>query len=149
MRALKFRSISSLKPFPKESLHKLTIRSAIRKIIPLMGIGKYIGNFFGVSCFTSTIGELKNRAAIAIPGIGIFIHPKDAKNISLLRHEFGHIFRQRNGASYSSIDLLPRKASIVSADQTEILHLIISTPGRNGLPTGYHIIFLNVLTIGI
>jgi len=95
VRALKFRSISSLKPLPEQSLHRVTIRSAIRKIIPLMGIGKYVGNFFGVSCFTSTIGELKNRAAIAIPGIGIFIHPKDAKNISLLRHEFGHILQAK------------------------------------------------------
>ena len=57
--------------------------------------------------------------------------------------------RQRNGESYSSIDLLLPKASIVSADQTEILLLIISIPGRNGLPIGYHIIFLNVLMIGI
>jgi hypothetical protein len=95
VRALKFRNISSLKPFQKESLPKLTIRSAIRRIIPWIGLGKYIGNFFGVSCFTSTIGELKNRAAIAIPGIGIFIHPKDAKNISLLRHEFGHILQAK------------------------------------------------------
>ena len=95
MRALKLRNVSSLKPFPKASVPKLTIRAAIRGIISLVGIGKYMGNFFGVSYFTSTIGELKNRAAIAIPGVGIFVHPKDAKNIPLLRHEFGHILQAK------------------------------------------------------
>ena len=67
----------------------------MRKMITLTGIGTYVGNFFGVSCFISTVGELKNRAAIAIPGIGIFIHPKDVHNISLLRHEFGHMLQAR------------------------------------------------------
>ena len=54
-----------------------------------------MGNFSGVSCFTSTIGELKNRAALALPGIGIFIHPKDVRNIPLLRHEYGHILQAK------------------------------------------------------
>lgn len=95
MRGLKFRSISSVKPLPKESLQKLKLKSVIKATVPLLGLGKYVGSFFGVSCFTSTLGELKNRAAIAIPGIGIFIHPKDEHNIDLLRHEFGHILQAK------------------------------------------------------
>lgn len=95
MTGLKFRSISSLRPIPKESLPKLKFKSVVRKTVPLLGLGKYVGNFFGVSCFTSTLGELKNRAAIALPGIGIFISPKDVKNLHLLRHEFGHILQAK------------------------------------------------------
>ena len=94
MTSVKFRSISSLKRFPKDSLSKFKSTS-IRTLIPLLGIGKYVGSFFGVSCFTCTIGELKNRAAVCLPGIGIFVHPKDAKNIALLRHEFGHILQAK------------------------------------------------------
>jgi hypothetical protein len=95
VKGLKFRSISSLKPYPKESITKLKVKSIIQTAVPLLGIGRYIGNFFGVSCFASTLCELKNRAAIAIPGIGIFVHPKDANNIALLRHEFGHMLQAK------------------------------------------------------
>ena len=45
--------------------------------------------------YNRTIGELKHRAAFAIPGIWIFIHTKDAKIISLIRHEFGHILQSK------------------------------------------------------
>lgn len=32
---------------------------------------------------------------MALPGIGIFIHPGEVENISLLRHEYGHILQAR------------------------------------------------------
>lgn len=93
MTSVKFRSISSLKRFPKNSLSRLKFQSVVKTLVQVFGIGKYVGNYFGVSCFTCTIGELKNRAAVCLPGIGIFVHPKDIRNISLLRHEFGHILQ--------------------------------------------------------
>ena len=94
MRSLKIRNIR-ISQFPKESLTKTTLKAFIRKLVPFFGLGKYVGSFSGVSCFTSTIGELKNRAAVALPGIGIFVHPKDARNVALLRHEFGHILQAK------------------------------------------------------
>ena len=54
-----------------------------------------MGSICGVSCFVSTLGELKNRAAIALPGIGIFVNPGDVTNVNLLRHEFGHILQAK------------------------------------------------------
>lgn len=95
MKGLKFRSISSLKSAGKESLSKLTIRSFFRNIIPGIGLARYAGTFGGVSYFTSRLGELKNKAAVALPGIGIFVHPDEVQNISLLRHEYGHILQAR------------------------------------------------------
>jgi|SRR5688572_4099745 len=92
---LKFRSISSHKLSSPESSIKTKLKFLIRKLIPILGIGKYVGSICGVSCFASTLGELKNRAAIALPGIGIFVHPGDINNVSLLRHEFGHILQAR------------------------------------------------------
>jgi hypothetical protein len=64
-------------------------------IIKIIGLGSYAGTFEGTPYFTSTAGELKNRAAVALPGIGIFIHPDDVRNISLLRHEFGHMLQAK------------------------------------------------------
>jgi hypothetical protein len=64
-------------------------------IIKTIGLGSYAGTFEGTPYFTSTVGELKNRAAIALPGIGIFIHPNDVWNTSLLRHEFGHMLQAK------------------------------------------------------
>jgi hypothetical protein len=92
---LKFRSISSLKRFQRDSPPKLKIKSIIRATISFLRIGEYAGSYRGVSCFTSTIGELKNRAAVTLPGIGIFVHPKDVKNQGILRHEFGHILQAK------------------------------------------------------
>jgi hypothetical protein len=86
---------SSLKPFYKEFVPKNKPNSFLKTFVPLVGLGKYVGSFCGVSCFTSTWGELKNRAAIALPGIGIFINPADVNNISLLRHELGHILQAK------------------------------------------------------
>ena len=51
--------------------------------------------FEGVSVFASRIGHLKYGAAFALPGIGIFVNPKDVTNKDLLRHEFGHILQAR------------------------------------------------------
>lgn len=51
--------------------------------------------FEKIKVFGSTFGALKNRAAITIPGVGIFVHPKDKGNLDLLRHEFGHILQRR------------------------------------------------------
>jgi len=55
----------------------------------------YTNTFEGVSMITSTVGDLKYGAAFALPGIGIFINPRDINNIDLLRHEFGHILQAR------------------------------------------------------
>jgi hypothetical protein len=52
-------------------------------------------NFENIKVYHSTLGYLKKRAAIAIPGIGILINPKDKENTDLLRHEFGHILQSR------------------------------------------------------
>jgi hypothetical protein len=95
VKGLKFRSISPLKVSDKESIPKSTLKSIFRKVVQALGIAKYYGTFEGVSCFTSKLGELKNRAAIALPGIGIFVHPDEVRNISLLRHEYGHILQAR------------------------------------------------------
>jgi hypothetical protein len=95
VRGLKFRSISPLKISDRESIPKSTIKTLFRKIIETIRLGKYVGTFEGVSCFTSRIGELKHRAAVALPGIGIFVHPDEAGNLSLLRHEYGHILQAR------------------------------------------------------
>lgn len=114
MRGLKFRSISSLKPYHKESIPKITIRSIIHKLVPLLGIGRYAGSFAGVSCFMSTWGELKNRAAVSLPGIGIFVHPKDVRNIGLLRHEYGHILQAKKWGKFFFYRYVA-KESIISA----------------------------------
>jgi len=95
VRGLKFRSISPLKPPGRESVSRLTIKTLFRKIIQGIGLARYVGTFEGVACFASKLGELRNRAAIALPGIGIFVHPDEVKNISLLRHEYGHFLQAR------------------------------------------------------
>jgi hypothetical protein len=51
--------------------------------------------FQNIRVYCSTVGAIKRRAAIAIPGIGIFIHPADINNTDLLRHEFGHILQRK------------------------------------------------------
>lgn len=95
MRGLKFRSISPLKASGRESVSNSTIKTLFRKTIQGIGLARYVGTFEGVACFASRIGELKNRAAIALPGIGIFVHPDEVNNISLLRHEYGHFLQAR------------------------------------------------------
>lgn len=51
--------------------------------------------FEGVPVYGSEFGDLKNGAAVTLPGIGIFVNPKDLANVHLLRHEFGHILQAR------------------------------------------------------
>lgn len=51
--------------------------------------------FEHIKVYSSTFGALKKRAAITIPGVGIFVHPMDLNNTGLLRHEFGHILQLR------------------------------------------------------
>jgi hypothetical protein len=114
---LKYPTVQSFEPQAKEFIPKTKFQNVINAFIPTVGIGKYVGNFCGVSCFTSTVGELKNRAAIALPGVGIFVHPKDVNNLSLLRHEFGHILQAKKWGKlffYRSI----AKESILSADRS-------------------------------
>ena len=65
------------------------------KFIDITGLGKYAGKFEDTPLFVSNVGELKNHAALALPGVGIFIHPDDEKNISLLRHEYGHMLQAK------------------------------------------------------
>lgn len=75
-------------------------RLAFYKLLKVLGIVSFSGTFENVPCFTSTIGNLKHRAAIALPGIGIFIHPQDAKNTALIRHEFGHILQAKKWGKF-------------------------------------------------
>jgi hypothetical protein len=50
--------------------------------------------------FTSEVSNLKDGAAFTLPGIGIFVNPKDIGNLDLLRHEYGHILEyNRYGAA--------------------------------------------------
>jgi len=51
--------------------------------------------FENIKVYTSKLGALNKRAAITLPGIGIFVHPIDKDNIDLLRHEFGHILQAK------------------------------------------------------
>lgn len=51
--------------------------------------------FEGVPVYGSLFGNLKNGAAMTLPGIGIFVNPNDLNDIHLLRHEFGHILQAR------------------------------------------------------
>jgi hypothetical protein len=51
--------------------------------------------FENIKVYTSHIGALKKRAAVTIPGIGIFVNPLDKNNIDLLRHEYGHILQAK------------------------------------------------------
>jgi hypothetical protein len=60
------------------------------------GVGRPDMMFEGTPVYFSTIGDLKYGGAITLPGIGIFINPKDRNNIDVLRHEFGHILVARN-----------------------------------------------------
>lgn len=62
--------------------------------------------FEGSPVYFSTVGDLKYGGAITLPGLGIFINPKDSKNIDLLRHEFGQILvaRQKTGVLFYLTD---------------------------------------------
>jgi hypothetical protein len=51
--------------------------------------------FEKIRVFGFAWGAFKKGAAITIPGIGIFVNPKDKDNIDLLRHEFGHVLQAR------------------------------------------------------
>ncbi len=70
------------------------------RFINIVRLGKYAGQFEGIPYFTSSVGELKNHAALALPGIGIFIHPDDVQNISLLRHEYGHMLQAKKWGKF-------------------------------------------------
>jgi len=62
--------------------------------------------FEGEPVYFSTVGDLKYGGAVTLPGIGIFINPKDRNNIDVLRHEFGHVLvsRQETGLLFYLID---------------------------------------------
>ena len=74
-------------------------------------------NFFeSVPVYTSEVGELKNRAAGTLPGVGIFVNAVDVNNIDLLRHEFGHILQARIwGNKFYYSEVVP--ASLRSANK--------------------------------
>jgi hypothetical protein len=38
---------------------------------------------------------MKNGAAMCLPGIGIFVHPKSYFDEDLLRHEYGHVLQAK------------------------------------------------------
>jgi hypothetical protein len=90
---------------------------------PVMPFGPFTGStsdkntyFEGVRVYASTVGALKNRAAMTLPGVGIFVNPKDLYNVDLLRHEFGHILQaQVWGNDFFYHVIVP--ASIASADR--------------------------------
>lgn len=78
----------------------MNLSTILHQIFSLTGLANYVGKFEDVPYFTSTLGELKNHAALALPGIGIFIHPDDVKNIPLLRHEYGHLLQARKWGTF-------------------------------------------------
>ncbi len=51
--------------------------------------------FEGVRIYASEVGDLKYGAAFTLPGVGIFVNPRDVYNLDLLRHEFGHVLQAR------------------------------------------------------
>ena len=71
------------------------LRLTVYKLLSRIGVCQYAGTFHNIPYFTSTIGDLKNGAAIALPGLGIFIHPSEIQNMALLRHEYGHILQAK------------------------------------------------------
>lgn len=72
--------------------------------------------FEGVRVYASEAGALKNGAAGTLPGVGIFVNPKDLYDIDLLRHEFGHILQaQVWGNKFFYGTIVP--ASLASANR--------------------------------
>ncbi len=51
--------------------------------------------FEGVRVYGSTVGALKDGAAFTLPGVGIFVNPRDLYDVDLLSHEFGHVLQAR------------------------------------------------------
>jgi hypothetical protein len=76
-------------------LSKGNFRPNFYKLLEALQLATFAGKFEGIPYFVSTVGHLKSRAAIALPGVGIFVHPKDINNLELMRHEFGHILQSR------------------------------------------------------
>ena len=77
------------------------------------GKGKY---FEGVRVYTLNFGHFKDGAAMTVPGVGIFVGPGGAKDIDLLRHEFGHILQYNKwGAKIFWGEIVP--ASLKSANK--------------------------------
>lgn len=70
--------------------------------------------FEKIKVYGSKLGALNKRAAITIPGVGIFVHPDDKNNIDLLRHEFGHILQRRKWGLWFFISKIALN-SIISA----------------------------------
>ena len=82
----------------------------------------HISSFENIRVYAIDIGQFKHGAAMAIPGIGIFVGKKHINNIDLLRHEFGHILQYRKwGWLKFWTNIVPksiRSASIANKDST-------------------------------
>jgi hypothetical protein len=75
--------------------------------------------FEGVRVYGINFGYFRRGAAVTIPGIGIFVGPRDLNNVALLRHEFGHILQYRKwGFLFFWFRIAP--VSLVSAWRSRI-----------------------------
>jgi hypothetical protein len=104
---------------------KMNFQPLLHKIIKLLGLGNYAGNFEGIPYFTSSVGEIKNRAALALPGIGIFIHADDVNNLPLLRHEYGHMLQAKKWGNvffYRSISWTSMNSARKSNHDPQFIH---------------------------
>ena len=80
---------------------------------------KKIRQIEGILVFTLDLHKFNQGAACTIPGIGIFIGTKQAGNIGLLRHEFGHILQRRQkGILFFWFKIVP--VSVLSAFRASI-----------------------------
>jgi hypothetical protein len=101
------------------------LRLNVYKFLSKVGICTYIGTFQNIPYFTSTLGALKHGAALALPGVGIFVPPSETQNTSLLRHEFGHILQSQKWGKlffYSSIAFVSLKSARKSNRQSNFNH---------------------------
>jgi RHS repeat-associated protein len=81
------------------------------------------GYFEGVSVYTTTFGACKDRAAFTVPGVGIFVNPKDVNNLDMLRHEFGHVLQYRAwGTFFYYSQIVPTSIQSAFSTNSDIEH---------------------------
>ncbi|MBB5646546.1 hypothetical protein [Pedobacter cryoconitis] len=74
-------------------------------------------NFEGVPVYK--MEGMAKGAGLTLPGIGIFVSSKSAKDVNLLRHEFGHVL-QSNRTGKTSFYLFNAIPSLASATWSNI-----------------------------
>lgn len=84
---------------------------------------KSLKRFENVRVYVLNCGVFRRGAAMTIPGIGIFVGPNDKNDISLLRHEFGHILQYRKwGAIVFWFKIAPASLRSVYKERKNKLH---------------------------